>query len=255
MPQRGNRMRVEQAAYANRWRGVSPGAKGGFALAGLIAAFVAASPGAAVGVALCLLFLTVVGARVPLGLYLRVAAPAVGFLALSCLTLLVSLAPEGAGTLAWRWAPEALPRVAALAGRAVAGLAALLLLVLTTPLPDLILLLRQLRVPEVLLDLMVVGYRMLFVFAEALHDTVTAQAARLGYGGWRRSLRSLGLLSANLAVQVWSRARALQAAADARSAAGGLRFLAPEFRHARRDTALAALAGAVLIVFAARGGA
>ena len=52
------------------------------------------------------------------------------------------------------------------------SLAALLLLVLTTPQIDLIVLLRRLKTPEVLLELMVFCYRMLF-FSEATHDTLT----------------------------------------------------------------------------------
>ena len=40
-------MLIEQSAYANRWRPVSPAAKGVFALAGFVAAFAARTPTAA----------------------------------------------------------------------------------------------------------------------------------------------------------------------------------------------------------------
>lgn len=239
-------MLIEQAAYANRWRGVSPAAKAAFALAGLLAAFAAVSPVAALRLALCSAVLTCVGAGVPAGLYLRVAAPAVGFLALSCVGLLLALDPDSG----WRWAPEAWPQVAALAGRSLAALAALLGLVLTTPLSDLIALLRRLRCPAVLLDLMVLCYRVLFVFSQAVHEVRTAQQARLGDATLRHSLRSLGQLTANLALQVWQRAQALHLAALARNGDGSLRFLTPQFAHAGRDTALAVLAGGGLLILA-----
>lgn len=239
-------MLIEQAAYGNRWRRVSPTAKGAFALAGLLAAFAAPTPPAAALVAALLVGTACLGAGVAPGLYLRVATPAAGFLALSALTLLVALDAD----LNWRWAPEAWPRVAALSTRSLAALAALLGLVLTTPLPDLLGLLRRLRCPDVLLDLMVLCYRMLFVFSAALHDTATAQRARLGYASPRLTRRSLGLLAANLTLQVWQRARALHLAAKARNGDGALRFLSPDFAHARRDTVLAAAAGSLLIVVA-----
>jgi cobalt/nickel transport system permease protein len=243
-------MLIEQAAYANRWRRVTPAAKAGFALAGLLAAFLAASPLVDGGVALLLALVTLLGALVPPGLYLRVAAPALGFLALSSLSLLVSLGADASGGLSWQWAPDAAPRIATVASRSVAALAALLLLVLTTPLPDLIALLRRLRLPDVLLDLMVLCYRMLFVLHEALRDTLTAQAARLGFSTPRRGLNSLALLAANLTVQVWQRARALDVAAQARNGDGPLRFLAPRFANAGRDTALALASGGALVVAA-----
>ena len=97
---------------------------------------------------------------------------------------------------------------------------------------------------------MVLCYRMLFVLSEAMHDTITAQSARLGYATTRRSLHSLGLLAANLAVQVWQRAQGLATAALARNGGGSLRFLSPGFAHARRDTCIAAIAGVALIALA-----
>ncbi|WP_374279220.1 cobalt ECF transporter T component CbiQ [Azonexus sp.] len=239
-------MLIEQAAYANRWRRVNPQAKACFALAGLLAAFAAASPEAALRVAFLSGLITCLGAGVPGRLYLRVATPAAGFLALSCLNLLIAVDSD----FAWRWAPEAMPQIAALAGRSLAALAALLGLVLTTPLADLIALLRRLRCPAVLLDLMVLCYRMLFVFSQAVRDTHTAQQARLGYATTRHRLRSLGYLAANLAVQVWQRSHALHLAALARNGDGALRFLGPHFAHTGRDTALAMLAGFLLILLA-----
>lgn len=244
-------MLIEQSAYANRWRRVAPAAKGGFALAGLVAAFVAATPAVAGGVALLLAMATVLGARVSVGLYLRVAAPAIGFLGLSSLSLLVSLGADAGGGITWQLAPDAVPRIGLVATRSLASLAALLLLVLTTPPTDLIALLRRLRLSEVVVDLMVLCYRMLFVFSEAVRDTLTAQSARLGYSSLRRSQSSLSLLVANLALQVWQRAHALHFAALARNGDGPLRFLAPACAHTGRDTVVAAVAGGALILLAA----
>ena len=249
-------MLIEQSAYANRWREVAPAAKGCFALGGLIAAFVAGTPAATAGVALVLMAVTLLGARVSPWLYLRVAVPAAAFLAISSLSLMFSVNIDAQDGFRWQFAPDAMPRIATVASRSLASLAALLLLVLTTPLRDLISLLRRLRVPEVILDLMVLCYRMVFVFMEAWDDGVTAQAARLGYGPFRRSVRSLALLAANLAAQIWSRALALQAAASARNGDGPLNFLAPDYAHARRDLRVAGCAGAVLLagMVALRGG-
>lgn len=248
-------MLIEQAAYGNRWRRVSPAAKGAFALAGLLAAFLAHSPQNALGVALLLAASTLLGAAVPMRLYGRVALPGAAFLLLSCLTLLVSVQLDEHGAASWRYAPEMLPQVEAIAARALAALAALLSLVLTTPLPDLIGLLRRLRTPEILLDLMVLCYRMLFVFSATTRDIVSAQDARLGYSTRRRGLRSLGQLIASLSLGIWLRARALHRAALARNGDGPLRFLTPVYPQAGRDRLIALLAGGSLIVAAMHLGA
>jgi len=240
---------IETAAYASRWRGVAPSAKALFALAGMAAAWIARAPATLGMLAAVLVLAALVGARVPLRTYLAVALPPLGFLLLSCLTMLVTPGADGG----WHWAGAMLPAVLQTALRSLAMLAALLGLVLSTPLPDLLSLLRRLRTPELLLDLMALCYRMLFVLRQAWDEGVTAQSARLGYRGWRHAWRSTGLLAGQMAVQVWQRAAALQMAAEARGYQGSLRFLPATFVHARRDRFVAALAGALLLALAVLG--
>lgn len=242
-------MLIERLAHANRWRPVSPAAKGTFALGGIVAAFAAGTPFAAAVVAGMLAGATLAGAGIRLADYLRVAAPALLFLAASSLSLVFSLNAD-AGALSVTVAPAGLHRVAEVCAHSLGGLAALLFLVLTTPLIDIIGLLRRLRTPEVLLDIMVLCYRTLFVFSECVRDMRTAQSARLGYATPRLALRSLGELVANLTLLVWQRSQALHLAALARNNDGPLRFIEPAYDHAVRDTAIAAAAGSGLIALA-----
>jgi cobalt/nickel transport system permease protein len=241
-------VRIETAAYANRWRAVAPSAKALFALAGLGAAMIALRPGTLVALAAGAMAVTLLGARVPPRTYAAVLFAPLGFLLLSCLTMLVTPGVDGA----WHWAAAMVPTVERTALRSLAMVAALLGLVLTTPLPDLLVLLRRLRTPELLLDLMALCYRMLFVLRQAWDEGVTAQSARLGYAGWRHAWRSTGLLAGQMAVQVWQRAAALQMAADARGYQGTLRFLPADFPHARRQNAWACAGGLLLLAVAFR---
>ena len=244
-------MLIEQSAYANRWRRVSPAAKASFALCGFIGAFVAGTPSAAVAVAGLLAVVTMAGAGVSAWRYLRVAAPALFFLSISCLSLAFSLDFNGeAQAMTFKLTPAGLQQVADVSARSLAALAALLFLVLTTPLIDLIVLLRRLKTPELLLEMMVLCYRMLFVFSAAVHDTLTAQSARLGYATTGLALRSLGGLTASLTLQIWQRAHDLHFAAQARNNDGPLRFLELRFANCGRDGALAAVSGGALIALA-----
>lgn len=221
----------------------------------MAAAWLTASPLGACLLALVLAAITVAAARTPWRDYLRVLRAPMGFLALSCLTMLVTVSPSHQGLAGWRLAPELMPQVMMTVARAAALCTALLLLVLTTPLGDLLGLMRRLRVPALLLDLMALGYRMQAVLGEAWSDGLTAQRARLGYGGRRQALRSMAALISCLAVQVWARASALQAAADARNDTGELRFLTPSWTGTRRHHLAAALGGIVLVAAVLAGGA
>lgn len=244
-------MLIEQSAYTNRLRRVSPAAKGVFTLCGLVAAFAAATPAIACCIAAVLFVVTVLGAGIPPERYLRVVAPALLFLFVSALSLAVSLKIGGSvGDVSLHLAQTEYAKVAQVCGRSLGGLAALLFLTLTTPLIDIIALLRRLKAPEVLLDIMVLCYRTLFVFSESVHDTITAQSARLGYATARLSMRSLGRLVANITVQVWQRSQALHLAAMARNNDGPLRFLEHTYPHSTKDMCIAASSGTALIVLA-----
>lgn len=242
-------MLIEQAAYGNRWRAVTPSAKAVFALGGFVAAFLAGRPSLAFTVAGLFMLVTVFGAGVAPLRYLRVFAPALSFLAVGSLSLAFTLGVDASGGIAVGLLPNGQQVIAQVAGRSAAALTALLFLVLTTPLPDLMALLRRLKCPETLLELMVLCYRMLFVFSAALVDTQSAQAARLGYSTPRLALRSLGSLVANLTVQIWQRASDLHVAAQARNNDGPLRFLSAEFANVRRDLSIAAVGAITLVLF------
>ena len=64
--------------------------------------------------------------------------------------------------------------------RALAAIAAVYFLVLTTPLTEIVGLLRRLRVPALLLELMVLAYRQIHVFSEVAGQMRSAQVSRLG---------------------------------------------------------------------------
>jgi len=236
---------IDQSAYNNRWRQVSPAAKAVFCLCGISAAFLAGQPGMSGTVAFVIALITIIGAGIPVSRYLRAIAPALLFLGLSTLTLLVSFDSTGI-----TFTGAGRDQTAQLCGRAAASVTALLFVALTTPMTEILALLRKLKLPDLLLDMAVIGYRMLFVFSDAVQQIRTAQSARLGYANYRHSLRALGQLVAAVTLQVWQRAAALDLAASARCNDGSLRFLTPVYGHARRDLAVSLCAGAGLIMIA-----
>ncbi len=241
-------MLIEYWAYNNRWRWVHPAAKGLVTLSAFVSAFVAATPWFLLALTLALAMLTIWGAGIPWRYYLRVFLPPLTFLVISAATLLIAVdGPATSWPLSWRWEPAQFPLVALICGRSLACLAALLLLALTTPMTDLITLLRRLRTPAILVELMTLGYRTIFVLLAAVHDITTAQKARLGYASLAAARRSFGMMIAVLAIQVWQRAAALSMAAAARGGDGPLRFLDHDFSPRRHDLLIAASFSSVLL--------
>lgn len=244
-------MLIEHSSHANPLRHLAPSAKGLFAVSGMVAVYLATTPLASLAVASLFVFLTLGVATVAVRSYLLIFAPALLFIALGSLAMTFSFAFGNSWhDIELQFLPAEVARAATVCSRSLGSLSALLFLTMTTPVSDLIALLRRLRTPALLIDIMVLGYRSLFVFNQVLDDTRTAQASRLGYRSMGQSLRALGILMAHTTVQLWDRSRQLHTAALAR--AGGekaLHFADQNVTHDRLQCLIALIAGIILNLF------
>lgn len=240
---------VERLAYTNRWRQRHPADKlilGGGLL--VLAVVLPPWPGDAL-VLLAAAAAALLGARLPLADYSRLLAVPAGFLLPGVAVLAVSLEFSGAGPLL-HVGEEGLAQAVSALLRAMAATAALLLIVLTTPFTELLALSSRLRLPAVLLDLMLMIYRFSTLTIETAALGRTAQASRLGYAGFGRSIRSAGLLAAGLLPRVLDRAARLQVGLTARGYTGELRVLAPRRAHCRAFIAGSLGVHALIVVLA-----
>lgn len=247
---------LDACAHANAWRGFHPAEKCLFASALLAAALIARVPWVPLLVGLAATVAALLGARVPARLFGQFLVAPIAFLALGCVTLAVSL--PGSEPLS---AVLTLPLGLAVtrAGLAEAMLAfcrslgavcALLLLGFTTPMTDLVALLRRLRVPAVLLDLMSLGYRQLFVLSDDVRRIARAQAARLGYDTRAATRVSLGALGGRVLVSTFERSHAGYQGLLARGYEGDLRFLPAEYRWSAVHLMTGGVVGGALIAAA-----
>ncbi len=161
-------------------------------------------------------------------------------------------------SLPWRWelgplwiasGPAQLDRTIGLVSRALGCAAAMNFLALTTPLVDLVDLLRRFRAPTLILDLITVSYRFVFTLLESLERMRTAQECRLGYATAGRGIRSAGLLGSRLFIDAYQRGKRLEIALASRGYAGELRVLPGEHRHDPKSIPLAVgIAASLLLV-------
>jgi len=230
-------------AYTSRWRHRHPAEKAVFAGGLLLLSFF--MPLA--GLLLILLLVSVVAlcaARIPASLYARVMAIPLAFILVGASSLLVTLSFQ-AGRLHVGLVTANLIPALVLTSRAMAAASCLIFFSLTTPTADWMPLLRKFRVPAVVVDLMMMTYRHLFVFAERLSSLQQAQAARLGNSSLRSRLRSTGLISANLFIRSLDRARRIDLGMEARCYDGEIPCL--PFEH---KPSIPVIIGALLLCLA-----
>lgn len=215
---------IDRYAQTNRFRRVPAIEKLGFALGAMIVALSGDSIAAmsiillgAIGIALF-----AIGVR---GIDLaRAASVPMGFILVSSLAQATHIDPAGPFPyLSW---PEATLQPALLVAlRSVSCVFVLLALAFATPLNDIIRLLRRSALGRDIGDIALAMWQFIWITLHSLEAGITAQTNRLGFFGYRRSLRSMGQLLAALLPRSLARARRLEAGLAARGFDGDLKFL------------------------------
>jgi len=244
-------------AYGNRWRYLNPAEKGLLAGLALAAALAARSPLTAGVVFACMAALTVGGAGIPLLAYLRLLLLPAGFLLAGVASLVISF---GGGDIPLGTLPgvglsvflskAGLAQASLVLARSLGAVAALYFLALTTPMTEIIGLLRRLRVPALLLELMVLAYRQIFVFLQIAREMRVAQASRLGYATTGNSFRSLATLGANLYLRAHHRSKLLHRSLVCRGYEDDLCWLERDYPRSTRNLLLATAVGGGLLALA-----
>lgn len=214
---------IDHHAWTNRWRDRHPAEKllPAFGLLSLTLILPPLTTGPLALV--CVTLATVRGAGVPLRALLAAMAAPAAFLLVGAPFLAVSLS-FGDG-FSFGFSPEGWRLALGTTVRALAATGCLAFLALTTPLVDWVPSLRRAGVPSGVIELILLVYRLIFVFAERALTGHRAQAARLGYSRFGRGVRSLGLLAGNLFQRALAQAQRLEIGLAARAYRGELRAL------------------------------
>ncbi|MDA8232428.1 MAG: cobalt ECF transporter T component CbiQ [Magnetospirillum sp.] len=212
---------IDRLAQTSPWRTLPLAEKALLALGLLLLALVLPPwPGGAIVLAVAAA--TAIGlAGIPAAQWLAIFAAPFGFVLTGAATLALGWDSGG-----FRFLPDGAVAALAMVLRSAAAVSSLLLLSLTTPATDFVRGAQRLGLPPELAETALATYGFLFI----LQDTATAmhasQAARLGYDGPGRALRSLGGLAAALLPRAFERARRLETGLAARGFDGRLRVLA-----------------------------
>jgi cobalt/nickel transport system permease protein len=231
---------IDHYAYQSRIRDIDPAQKSALAVLVIGLCLSLDSPAVGLVAVTWMAALTIFWAGVPWRVVGRVLLAEGLFLVLAVVGVALSfstgplppafhsiqIGPLWIGTSA-----DSLALAALLVSVALGCAAAMNFLALTTPLVDLVELMRRMRVPPVLIDLMSVMYRFVFVLLESMQRMYTAQQSRLGYANRRAAMRSSGLLASRLFIDAYQRSKRMQTALESRGYTDDLRVLPIVYRH------------------------
>ncbi|MCR4429585.1 MAG: cobalt ECF transporter T component CbiQ [Tepidanaerobacteraceae bacterium] len=250
-------MLIDNYAYLNKLKDVHPAEKLLFALATMAVGFI---PNALLNLAIVLMMGTVLvfKAGIPARIFLKMLLIPFSFIIIGMLTMMVNVIPAGSNALIKLSLPdfnvgitlESMKMSGLLFSRSMAMVSCLYFLAFTTPVMDIVAVLRSMKVPVLLLELMELIYRFLFVLMETSEKIYISQASRLGYINAKTSVHSLGRLASSLLVKSWRDSESLYISLEARGYDGELRVLTRSFPISQRNIFFIVLAEFLLLILA-----
>ena len=171
--------------------------------------------------------------------FLRILSLPLKFLLIGGFALLFELSPAPVGFLnisifgTWLCVTQQTQIQTALTvSRALGAVSCLCLLSATTPLPDIISVLRRARFPDVIIDLMYLIYRYIFILTSLHHEMHNAAKSRLGFMNYRSGMRATGMIYSSLLGRSMQLAGKNFDAMESRCYDTGINFLENQYRAA-----------------------
>ena len=108
---------------------------------------------------------------------------------------------------------------------ALSSVSCLYFLSVTTPMQDLIIVMRKLKIPKLVVEIMFLMYRFIFIIGEMAHDTIIAENCRLGNRGIKAKIKDMGLMLSTVFVRSYHKANGMFEAMEARNYNGEISVL------------------------------
>lgn len=254
-------MLLDSLVYKSGLKDVHPGEKLIFALITMCIGFIPSVYSGGLIILLMAGTITIKG-KIPPKTYLHLIFLPLAFLGMSILPIVINFGASAEQSLIYfpffqtaiGITYSGLKQAGFLFVRSMALVSCLYFISLTTPILDIIALLKKLNVPGVLLDLMLLIYRQLFIVLDTAESIYTAQNARLGYANFKASLNSLGKLVSYLITKSFSDAGRLYTALVSRGYDGELKVLDSNYRFSVKNLLLIAAIDTALLVIALKTG-
>lgn len=202
---------------------------------------------------LAFLTITVLTVRISLLHLLRLMVIPAGFVLLGSLSVVLELNPGhpifsmNAGGLTFGVSVANLQQGMLILFRSLSGIAVLYALVLNTSISDMIYVLRKLKIPEVVLDLMVLVYRNIFILSDTAQRIYISQKSRMGHRNLKTSLRSTAQLGGSAFILAGVRAEQLFHSMESRGYTGRIHSLPAEWETNKKFILVSVIMFAALL--------
>ena len=114
--------------------------------------------------------------------------------------------------------------------RALSGVSSMYMLALSTPLNEIIYVMKKARTPQIIIELMYLVYRFIFIMRDSYKSMRKSIESRLGFIDYRTSLLSFGKIISNILIISLRKSNSFYDAMESRCYRGEIRFFIKEKR-------------------------
>ncbi len=222
---------IDYYAYRSGLGSWNTGYKVVFSVGALVTVIGADSAGISIATMIFMFFLSVMVGRIPARTYMGLMKLPVTFLLMGAAAILVQIG-SGQNSLysvslfqtKLYITGDSLTLAGNVTLKALAAISSLYMLTLSTPMGEILSVLRRLHVPALVLDLMHLIYRYIFLLSETNQRQKDAARSRLGYLDLKTSYRTFSSEAANLLILSLKKADMYYDAMEARGYEGGGMF-------------------------------
>ncbi|WP_281420315.1 cobalt ECF transporter T component CbiQ [Tissierella simiarum] len=193
-------------------RNYNPMAKVLFAIGGIFLSLIFNSVYIDISIIVVMTLLIIAVAKIPIKSYFKLLLVPLGFLLISIITIIITFSKDSIYIYSFTLfnktfgiTSSSLKQGLKLTTRVVSSISSTYFLILTTPLNDLIRVFNKLKMPDLLIELIILTYRAIFIFLEEWRNIYVAQDMKFGYDGLKNSYNSIGLLVRNLFIRIFIR--------------------------------------------------
>ena len=225
-------MIIDKLAYSSKLRYKSPILKTFFANGMLLICVASHMLVISAMILTAMAALTMIYSKVSFKHYLKLMGIPMGFLILSTISIVMNISDApldlisiSIGGKYLTASSQSLSEGIRLVMVALASVSCLYFLTLTTPMIDILLVLRTLRCPKIIIELMMLIYRYIFVILDMACAIKTSQNCRLGNKDFMTELRSVGQMLTVLLIRALNRSSYLFDAMESRCYNGEIQVL------------------------------
>ncbi|MCB2294460.1 cobalt ECF transporter T component CbiQ [Clostridium algoriphilum] len=247
---------IDKLAYISKLKKVNPMEKFIFAMVTIIICISLNNMVDSIIILLLMSFITVFKGKLPLKDYIKLMSLPLAFLIMGVITIAITVVSTSKGLIfsfsifdiKLGCTYDSILMATKLFLKSIASVSCLYFLTLTTPIFEVLSVLRKLKVPKLFVELMGLIYRFIFVLLDTANIIYISQNSRLGYSTPRTGLNSLGKLITSLFLSSYKRSQDIYTAMESRGYDGDINLLENNYALSYKNISLIVVVEVLLII-------